>query len=328
MHYLNKKIILRFFRNIIYTTGLERVLRLFFNIQPCIISAIDGGLASQMWQFALGYAASKRAGIPLFLDITWFHFSGKDINGIKNRHFLLLSTFPKVAKYIGDRLTTIDKIDKNYKRLYSDNTTSRELFDYIPKYPPKHSAYLKQYYCNVRYISKYQQELVELFSFTPQLTPYEAELFEEIKNTISCALHIRKGDFVGSIHDVCTDFYYQKAISTIKEIRPNVHVFVFSNDEAWAQLFIERNHYNSFCTIIKNRSEHTPANDLWLMMQCRHAIISNSGFSFMAAFLTYNKEKIVITPKHWLKDSNGKFREDSIGAYLMDRWLVIDNTLS
>lgn len=328
MQHLDKNKFFIFFRDIIYKIGLEHALHKILNIKPCIISRLDGGLASQMWQFALGYAAAKQASLPLFLDVTWFHFSGKDINGKNNRHFLLLSTFPKVTKYIGDRLTTFDKIDKTYKRLYSDNTTSRELFDYIPQCLPKRSAYLKQYYCNVRYISKYQQELVELFSFTPQLTPYEAELFEEIKNTISCALHIRKGDFVGSIHDVCTDFYYQKAINTIKEIHPNVHVFVFSNDEAWAQRFIEQNHYKTFCTIIKNRSEHTPANDLWLMMQCRHAIISNSGFSFMAAFLTYNKEKIVITPKYWLKDASGKLREDTKGAYLLDGWLVVNNTPS
>lgn len=36
-----------------------------------IIVMVDGGLASQMWQYALGYAASKMSGLPVKYDLTW-----------------------------------------------------------------------------------------------------------------------------------------------------------------------------------------------------------------------------------------------------------------
>lgn len=301
----------------------SKILALLPSTSPRIISMLDGGLASQMWQFALGYSISKATGLPLYLDISWYSNQGTDIKGRKNRHLLLLTTFPHIRQYIKDRIITDKKKIRLFSILYSDKHVNRKLFEFTPmKLRP---LYIGQYYCNINYISRYREELADLFFYEPTLNKAEQDILQIIQKTTSCALHIRKGDFVGSVHDVCSDNYYLAAMNKMKKLYPSVTFILFTNDEKWSRNFIESNGYSNCCHIIENRSEHSPETDLWLMQQCEHAIISNSGFSFMPAFLSARSNKNVITPEYWLKTPQGDYRKDSYGAYLMDGWMTLKN---
>ena len=45
--------------------------------------------------------------------------------------------------------------------------------------------------------------------------------------------------------------------------------------------------------------EVSPVQQLLIMMDCDHFVISNSSFSWWGAYLSQNKEKIVVSPVHW-----------------------------
>lgn len=287
---------------------------------PRVVVRVDGGLASQMQFFAVGYAAAKKSGLPLYLDVTWFEKNGKDLQGQRNRAFTLFDAFPAIRQKYADRLVTEKSYSFAFRRIFSDSYVQREYTDYNPDAFTDRSMYLDNYYSNIRYIAQVQDDLRQLMCFAQELTDEEKIIQDGIKKQTSCALHIRRGDFCGTIHEVCTEKYYVEAISRMCELHPDVVFYVFTNDEVWTEKFLNSLDCPIEHVVLKNRSEASPITDMQLMSECKHAIISNSGFSLFPAFLTYREDKHVIMPEIWF---NGALREQSRNVYHMPGWISL-----
>jgi hypothetical protein len=95
-------------------------------------------------------------------------------------------------------------------------------------------------------------------------------------------------------HGICSKDYYAKAISYMKQqLGDGVHFFLFTDDEEWVK---EEMHWDIDSTLISGKSA---VEDFYLMSLCKHHIIANSTFSWWAAWLNNNPDKMVIVPKHW-----------------------------
>lgn len=118
-------------------------------------------------------------------------------------------------------------------------------------------------------------------------------------NNSICSIHVRAGDYryKGQHHTNLPLEYYWEAMGILEETTHVDYYLIFSNDIQWCRenfkgpkfLFSdtkqETSQGNSFATF-----------DLYLQSFCSHQIIANSTFSWWAAFLNNNKDKVVVSP--------------------------------
>lgn len=131
----------------------------------------------------------------------------------------------------------------------------------------------------------------------------------QIKRTSnSVFLHIRRGDYLRAEnweYVKAGSAYYNGALRLITSYLHRPVVFVFSDDLAWCRenllsLLDSRLCEKAEFVFIGNDDESNATDDLALMASCEHAIIANSTFSFWAAYLIANPDKIVCVPSAYL----------------------------
>ena len=113
------------------------------------------------------------------------------------------------------------------------------------------------------------------------------------------AVHVRRGDYIGSMHEVLTPRYFERAFKILAAaLQPKPTFFVFSNGMEWAKKAFAGLPYD-FVYVDANDNDNV-AGDLFLMTQCKHFIISNSSLSWWGAWLSQRAEnKTVIMPSKW-----------------------------
>ena len=154
----------------------------------------------------------------------------------------------------------------------------------------------------MKYFEGIENDIKKDFRFKNQLDNKNLEILNEIENSNSISIHIRRGDYMSPENYnmygcIATPTYYKKAIKVIEEKVENPTFFVFSNDMDWVKKNIQ---INSRVFYIDINSGNGSYKDMQLMSNCKHNIIANSSFSWWGAWLNENKNKIVIAPKKWI----------------------------
>lgn len=125
------------------------------------------------------------------------------------------------------------------------------------------------------------------------------KLLIDIKKANSVSIHVRRGDFMSAENiaiygGICTEKYYNAALSIIKQRVIEPRFYIFSDDIGWCKrnLLI-----NDASYIDWNTGTNSPI-DMYLMANCKMSIIANSSFSYWGARLI-NKKELVLFPKKW-----------------------------
>ncbi len=132
-----------------------------------------------------------------------------------------------------------------------------------------------------------------------ELNDRQGQALNDIRNRNSVSLHIRGGQYVNegkikSEYAGISKEYYEKAINYIKSKIENPLFFVFTNDPVFSKSVLSS--LDSGLIFIEKNTEVV---DFILMSNCKNNIIINSTFSWWAAFLNQNSDKIVVAPKVW-----------------------------
>lgn len=115
-------------------------------------------------------------------------------------------------------------------------------------------------------------------------------------------VHIRRGDYISnprnhSLFHICDISYYEQAMRRLTQRLGALVFYVFSNDIPWVKEHLDTGTLK--CVFVEHTGQHADWKDFACMAACRHAIISNSTFSWWAAWLIPSAVKQVVAPKDW-----------------------------
>ena len=290
---------------------------------------LSGGLGNQMFQYACGRSLAYRHQTDLVFDMSRLHknqggttvrqygldiftIQGEEINeaGLRKSKPLIYRIFNTLSiKLRGKGIQTpVYFIETKY----SDNTTIENTSG---------NCFLSGYWQSPRYFQTIDNLIRQEFIFPNKLNQENLDRLNEIKNTNSVSLHIRRTDYVNNaayeVNGICALDYYEKAIDFISKKVVHPVFFIFSDDIEWAKSNLQIPY---LCSFISGNNESNSYIDMQLMSFCKNNIIANSSFSWWGAWLNQNHNKIVIAPANWFVD---KILNDQTGDLIPNSWITI-----
>ncbi|MCI5051970.1 MAG: alpha-1,2-fucosyltransferase [Simkaniaceae bacterium] len=152
------------------------------------------------------------------------------------------------------------------------------------------------YLQNEKYFAHHREKLLALFAPKPKIFNYIRKKYRTILNhPCSVGVHVRHYRAEGVPTESFFQYgrqYYEKAMSLFPY---NAQFFVFSDDIAFAKEMLPTNGKRVIFIIGEN-----VYTDFHLLSNCKHQIISNSSFSWWAAWLNQNPDKKVVRPLKWV----------------------------
>jgi hypothetical protein len=275
-----------------------------------IITELNGGLGNQMFQYAAGLALATKHAVELKINLQLLDASDNQTYSLNHFHINALeASSDEINRYSSLYSKVSDRVFRPYfrrKRFYEQS------FCYDRNFVSASSdTMLSGYWQSEKYFSDFSEIIRQEFRFKTPPTDINTQLAEEIQGTNSVSLHIRRGDYVTNktanrIHGTCELPYYDKCIERITTSIVNPVFFVFSDDPDWATQNLRLRfsaHY------INHNYGDRSFEDMRLMSLCKHNIIANSTFSWWAAWLNSNPEKMVFAPQKWFNDPTRDTRD-------------------
>lgn len=284
---------------------------------------LSGGLGNQMFQYAAAKSLAMRLNTTLSIDLYTFTKKTQatvrpyelDIFNIGN----IPETFSAKAKFVTKARPFIQK-HRSFFQKFSIFTDTYAIL-YQPVFETiKGNVIMSGYFQNEKYFKNIADNLQQSFSFKNPLDGRNADIAKRIQDKQSVAIHIRRGDYLNtnskSNFIILDKAYYEKAIGYITNRIENPEFFIFSEDFDWIKQNLNLENYPvTFIDWNKGRDSYI---DMQLMSLCKHNIIANSSFSWWAAWLNSNKEKIVLAPELWFcEDEKNKL----LDQFYPDGWI-------
>lgn len=189
-------------------------------------------------------------------------------------------------------------------------------FTYAP-IPYQPNMIIEGWFQSEKYFINHKKEIIDLFGPSPEILQYLKSKYSAlIKHPKTVSIHLRnyykENPNLERVYPTYGKDYVEKAISLFPEDSLFV---VFSDQISWCKeqlAGIPRNiHF-----IEGEKFYH----DFYLMSMCKHHIICNSTFSWWAAYLNKNPDKIVVAPQQWFSPEYNHNSSDLIP----EGWITIN----
>lgn len=250
-----------------------------------ISARLMGGLGNYMFQIAAAEALAKDLRTESVFD-----FSSA---GQSQKH---------IGTYANNIFRNVKNGTPNPKYLYNEKKFSYDRIPYAD------DLYIFGYFQSEKYFAHQAEHIKSLFNCR------NAHLEGIIKQFgYTCSIHVRRGDYLKypNKHTQPSLEYYQLAIDHIKRENPLTKFLVFSDDIEWCKTVFDKDFI--FIEGLEDWQELT------LMSMCDNNIITNSTFSWWAAWLGEDPGKTIIAPATWFGPEGPQDQQDIIPT----RWRTL-----
>ncbi|SFB11995.1 alpha-1,2-fucosyltransferase [Selenomonas ruminantium] len=154
--------------------------------------------------------------------------------------------------------------------------------------------YFNGYWIHDKYFQDIKDYLLKEICFPPLVGDKNLKMSVLMKSTNSVCVHIRRGDFI-TANITLPNEIYKKAVGLLEQRESSMVYFVFSDDIPWCK---ENRHAlglsgKEVIFVEGNKGEHAYM-DMQLMTMCKHRIVSNSSFSYLAAVLREDRDGMIV----------------------------------
>ena len=279
-----------------------------------VIVKIQEGLGNQLFQYAVGSSLARRLDTQLWLDTS--HFSPQAFRRFGLDQFRIL---PRILGPRGHYW--LRKIKKDRYSPLRRGLGAAGIFDMIVdkqrgfELLPRRAArilYLDGYWQSEKYFAADRERLLDELAFRAPAASELEPMLTRLGAESSVCVHVRRGDYVSTPYGVsnyatCTLDYYRAAMAHISDRVAGAKFYLFSDDPPWLRAnFLPSENL----VIASGAAGRRDLDEFRLMMNCRHFIIANSSFSWWAAWLGRQPDKIVVAPRQWYCSS--KFTDEDL----------------
>jgi len=297
--------------------------------KPSFILYITGGIGNQLFQFATAYAYAKRHNKKLYINIdnySWDRWSEKlgfDLDKIITPLNVLPQSKWTFFLSKSNKLNLIGRIIRKLFWLKGAVFIEKQNFFYDESlmYDDSWDG-IMGYFQSPHYFESVKDEIVSMIKL-----PIYSQGALKYKNKITSAkstvaIHYRDysdpttgSENTKKYHGEHSLNYYKQAIGIVNKKVSNPIFFIFSNNINSAKLKFSEIKEANFIEYQSNFNWE----DMALMSMCEHNIICNSSYSWWAAYLNKNENRIVIAPKTW-----GNLLKDRDSDLFPKEWILID----
>lgn len=292
-------------------------------MKPMVIIELAGGLGNQMFQYAF-FLKMQHLGHPckLYFDPSQYIHNGPELHHV----FGVPMPFAKseeLDELLDKQNNILAKIRRKVRGRRAANFWEHDKgYAFKPNILRQQKpVYLQGCWLSPKYFNDIADQVRNSFRFPDITDKGNMQVMENIRTShCSVSVHARFGDYLSSATHLNLDYrqYLEKAITHLPDTE-NLDFFIFSDDPGKAKNGIAHleNSNHKFHFVISNEKQDS-WKDMALMSNCMHHIIANSTFSWWAAWLNPNPNKIVISPKDWF--TNDFLNDNDI---VPDEWIKI-----
>ena len=278
------------------------------------IVKLKGGLGNQLFQYSFGRMLEVTYGEQVKYDLHQYKIKFNEINNLKLNSFnvkMQAATSEELKECYKIKLDNMPhSFTYRFKIILNKILShSQDYFERDRKYRDINKIITYSYYDGYWQCEKYFKNIRDILLnelTIEHMSTSTLSQIEKIKQENAVFIGIRRpysfesNQMKKELNEVGTNMeYYRKAIEYVQKRVDSPVFYIFSNDIEGVKKNIC---INEKCVYRTKEMQTSDEEELMIMSECKHAIISNSTFNWWGAWLIKNENKIVIVPPFWAKN--------------------------